>query len=343
MAANPKDRPDSENERRGSYQNDPRYREYYERLRRENEKRKEETLRQYDEEVQPMTLDELSNQGWDGTIRRVDSSRGPSATPPPSSDLRGGTPPSRVDQRSATPLPSSANSSRRPASDPPYCGTIHMSPNPGPGSTSVADLKPGAILWFDDGSLAIFKDAVSGKDYALFYFLEPNLTLSPRGIFLEQYEYRCIGQMPLPLFETMKSTNRWNRDCIVFHLFEWDFVQLVPQAGAVVSSQVGRPTTEPGIARPGSSPARVGESEVQQGNPMPERGQALKINVAGRVWEAVYWAKDEMGHVVAHSTNRKWALMHLDLTRFADSMELGEIKPPEEIEEIQRHLVTTGS
>jgi hypothetical protein len=76
---------------------------------------------------------------------------------------------------------------------------------------------------------------------------------------------------------------------------------------------------------------------------MPERGQALRINVAGRVWEAVYWAKDEMGHVVAHCTNRKWALMHLDLNRFADSMELGEIKAPEEIEEIQRQLVASGS
>lgn len=211
----------------------------------------------------------------------------------------------------------------------------------GTGQVRVDELKPGAILNFDDGSLAIFKDAVSGKDYALFYFLEPNFGLSPRGIFLEQYEYRCIGQMPLHLFEEMKSTNRWNRDVVVFHLYEWEFVQLIPQSGAVVSSQVGRPATEPGITRPAAAPARVPDSQDAR-KILPERGQILKINVAGRVWEAVYWAKDEMGHVVAHSTNKNWALMHLDLTRFADSMELGELKSPAEIEEIQRHLMTTS-
>jgi hypothetical protein len=325
MAANPNDRPETDNDRRGSYQTDPRYREYYERLRRENEKRKAENLRAYDEEVQPVTLDELNDQGWDGSINRVENRPG-SATPLPRSD-------SSSDHPQSAPLrpPSSGG------------GTIHVprTSASGAGSVSVQDLKPGAILNFDDGSLAIFKDAVSGKDYALFYFLEPNFGLSPRGIFLEQYEYRCIGQMPLHLFEDMKASNRWNRDCVVFHLYDWEFVQLVPQSGAVVSSQVGRPATEPGVTRSVASPTRVPDTHDLR-KATPERGQVLKINVAGRVWEAVYWAKDEMGHVVAHSTNKKWALMHLDLTRFSDSMELGELKSPSEIDEIQRHIMTTS-
>jgi hypothetical protein len=201
-------------------------------------------------------------------------------------------------------------------------------------------LKPGSILCFDDGSLAIFKDAVSGKDYALFYFLEPNRSLSPRGIFLEQYDYQCIGLLPIYLFEAMKGANRWNRDCIIFHLYEWDFVQLIPSDGAIVSSQVGRPATESNIHRPSSGPVRLPDSEPHP--ILPGRGQVLRINVAGRVWEAVYWAKDEMGHVIAHCTNKKWALMHLDLNRFSDRMELGETLSPNEVDDIQRQLVTAS-
>jgi hypothetical protein len=196
-------------------------------------------------------------------------------------------------------------------------------------------------MTFDDGSLAIFKDAVSGKDYALFYFLEPTGVLSPRGIFLEQYEYKCIGRIPVHLFEAMKSQGRWDRDCVIFHLSEWDHVKLVPPQGgdSLIWSGTSSTGDAPGYGRQAVSPDQESKSGLTQRTRQPIRGQILKINVAGRVWESVFWGKDEMGSVVAHCTNKKWALMHLDLKRFEDSMELGELKPPSEIDQIQRELV----
>jgi hypothetical protein len=69
-----------------------------------------------------------------------------------------------------------------------------------------------------------------------------------------------------------------------------------------------------------------------------ERGRVIKINVGGRMWESVYWTSDEIGPIVAHDTNRQWALMHLDLSRFRDAIEYGEVLNARRLDEIGKSL-----
>jgi hypothetical protein len=64
----------------------------------------------------------------------------------------------------------------------------------------------------------------------------------------------------------------------------------------------------------------------------------LKLNVGGRIWESVYWTSDEIGPIVAHDTNREWALMHLDLSRFGDAIEYGELLNATRLAEIGKSL-----
>ena len=61
----------------------------------------------------------------------------------------------------------------------------------------------------------------------------------------------------------------------------------------------------------------------------------------GKSWDAVYWGRDLLGHVLAHRTHKEWALMHLDLKRFKDTIELGEFLDDEEIASIQRDIMNT--
>jgi hypothetical protein len=56
------------------------------------------------------------------------------------------------------------------------------------------------------------------------------------------------------------------------------------------------------------------------------------------VWEAVYWTSDELGPILAHDTNREWSLIHMDLSRFKDAIEYGELLSEEELEEIEQSL-----
>lgn len=304
-----------------SFQNDPRYREYFERLKRESSTSRPTT--KYDEEVRPTSLEELDRQGW--------SNRPKTPSAPPGAG------------RALTPPPSP----RAQATPPPA------------GDFDPDCLQPGALLCFDDGSVAAYKDAVSGKDYALFYFLEPNGTLAPRGIFLEQYGKQKIGQLPVSLFNQMIERKRWERDAVIFHLDQYHFSSLIPVVPGDAPS--GRPatgsrsaTTTGGIHTPvprerrpstqsdvhDSWTGRSFSSSGSRRDALLERGRVLRINVGGRIWEAVYWTEDEMGPIVAHNTNKVWALMHLDLNRFKDSLEYGDVLSYEDLSEIEHSLAS---
>ena len=57
-----------------------------------------------------------------------------------------------------------------------------------------------------------------------------------------------------------------------------------------------------------------------------------------RAWEAVYWGRDEQGPVIAHNTSGQWTLMHLDLDRFASSIEfLGDLDP-KDLHDVEKTL-----
>jgi hypothetical protein len=62
-----------------------------------------------------------------------------------------------------------------------------------------------------------------------------------------------------------------------------------------------------------------------------------------RMWEAIHWGRDEQGALVAHRTSGEWALMHLDLGRFRDSLTYHEVLAPEIIQEIERSLVANST
>ena len=311
-----------------SFQNDPRYREYFERLKRETSSSRPTS--KYDEEVKPTSLEELDRQGW-------------SSRPRSSAGLSGMT-------RPFTPAPVT----------PPPTARAQATPPP-PGDFNPIDLQPGVLMCFDDGSVAAYKDAVSGKDYALFYFLERDGTLAPRGIFLEQYGKQKIGQLPLSLFNQMIERKRWERDAVIFHLDQYHYASLIPVSQG--ESPTGRPatgfrstTSTGGIHTPVPRERRpstqsdvhdswTGRSYSSSGprrDALLERGRVLRINVGGRIWESVYWTEDEIGPIVAHNTNKVWALMHLDLNRFKDSLEYGDVLSYEELSEIEHSLATQG-
>ena len=298
-----------------SYQDDPRYKEFYDRLRKTTR-----TQTNYDEEIVPTSLEELEEQGWDGTLKA------PAPAPEPSTQ-------ERIKQIQIV--------------------------RPDEGSSGPDDLSPGSIILLDDGSIAVYKDSVSGKDYALFYFLEPDGRFTPRGIFLEQYETQRLGQLAPAVFESMRKAGRWERDAVLFHLDKYEYASHlrrlmartpVPHeydhehAPAVVDRRNGRSLETEGKtpeleAEPREAPAQ----EPEPVRPRPkrdllERGRVLRINVGGRVWESVCWTQDEISPIVAHNTNKEWALMHLDLARFRNSIEYGELLSERRIAEIERSL-----
>lgn len=326
---------------RRSYQDDPRYKEFYDRLRRANPEPS------YEEEPQPMSLDELEERGWDGVLRA------PAPHPEPSTQERI----KKLEELKRVEQVRQIESVRE----------------------DEDEFVPGTLMLLDDGSVAIYKDAVSGKDYALFYFLEPDGTIAPRGIFVKQYDAQRIGQLPKELFESMLRTNSWDRDAVVFHLDRYEYANHIrklmmrtPAGGAFTTrprpvqrrapAPVERPEPE---AEPESEPAaepqaptrptrlwRDEEEKRPPTQPEPEyepepiapkkdtleRGRIIRINVGGRIWESVCWTQDEISPIVAHNTNGDWALMHLDLSRFRDSIEYGNMLPPENIAEIEHSL-----
>ncbi len=233
---------------------------------------------------------------------------------------------------------------------------------PAQAHTTSIEVAPGAIVQFDDNSLAIFKDAVSGKDYALFYFLEPDMTLAPRGIFLEQYEMTVIGNLPAAVMAEMTNARHWDRDQIIFHLAKFEYAQAIRQlllgnAGQGPSATAGAPPQPkslqhqpaPAASHPSgaSSTPPAGlpqQTQFQTGDAadMLERGRQLRINVGGRMWESIYWTSDEIGPIVAHNTNREWALMHLDLARFKDAIEYGSVLPEADLRAIAESVARSG-
>ncbi|MCE5230670.1 hypothetical protein LLG95_13905 [bacterium] len=60
------------------------------------------------------------------------------------------------------------------------------------------------------------------------------------------------------------------------------------------------------------------------------RGQRLEFVSGIRKWCAVYWGKDDEGHVIAHKTFKDWALMHLDLKEYLDKLS-AESEPDHEL------------
>jgi len=113
----------------------------------------------------------------------------------------------------------------------------------------------------------------------------------------------------------------WERDLIVYHLSDYGFSQLIP-----------RPTSDKQMLKDQQAVPHRND------NNKPARGKRFTISIGEKKWDGVYWGKDVLGTVVTHNTNGTWTLMHLDLKRFADTLEYGIMLSQKEIEEIEAQI-----
>lgn len=212
-------------------------------------------------------------------------------------------------------------------------------------SKDTAPYNPGAILRLNGRMLAVYKQAVPAKEYHLVLMLAPGGAVKAQGIALDGYQIEELGSIAPRYFEKLQSDMQWERDLVVFHCYSYEDVAKVPRAdGTVEEPRNGRHPAP--VAAP-AQPRVEEESEAQDDSaPRPadlngnlRRGQRLQIRFGDKAWEAVYWGKDDQGQVVAHKTHDNWDLMHLDLKRFANTM---QVEPEADlilVQEIEQSLL----
>lgn len=170
----------------------------------------------------------------------------------------------------------------------------------------------GTILRFEDESIGVFKDARADKDYEIVYQLHRDGTAQAEGLALASYEVRVIGRLPPEFVLRLQRRQRWVRDEIIFHLDSFDYCAFVP----VIDPNAARPAAAQLPAAPTPTPAAA---------PKLEQGRRVQVSFGpDKQWAAVYWGADDLGPLVVHQSGGRWALMHLDLNRFADSLVIGD-------------------
>lgn len=194
---------------------------------------------------------------------------------------------------------------------------------------------PGTILVLEDGTLAVYREYVPAKEYDLVYQLNENGRAVPQGLPLHNYDVEPIGRVSLLVLDRLSRENRWDRDMIVFHLLQYKDVAHVPRMMEAGSRGAGSSTIVPKLSEADLNPTAT--PPLPEERPQMTRGRRMTIDFGpGRTWEAVYWGKDELGHVVAHHTHERWALMHLDLNRFKESVTWGDILAPDALAKMEK-------
>ena len=180
----------------------------------------------------------------------------------------------------------------------------------------------GTILRFEDHSLGVFKDAKTEKDYEVVYLLLADGSVRPQGMALESYDVKVLGKLPPEFVHRLQRRLSWSRDEIVYHLEHFDYCEMVPEP-------------DPDAEVPDEEPAEG----TQGSNGHLARGRMLTLSFGpGQAWDAIYWGEDDLGPLVAHRTAENWALMHLDLSRFSDTMQVGEMAEASLLAEIEGDL-----
>jgi hypothetical protein len=185
----------------------------------------------------------------------------------------------------------------------------------------------GTILRFDDHSIAVYKDRKASKEYEVLYVLQPDGRIKAQGIALVTYDLKVLGKLPPEFMLRMQRRGTWDRDEIIFHLSSFDYCALVPQIRAAEEPS----SRSSSIVQKLSSPAS-GEEKAMR------RGRWFRIAFGPQEWNAIYWGEDELGSVVIHNTHQRWALMHLDLNRFKDSLVLGDMAEAEVMDKIYEDI-----
>lgn len=176
----------------------------------------------------------------------------------------------------------------------------------------------GTLVLWDGDRLGIYVEHQEDKGYDLLFVVESGGKLQPKGVCLFAYDPIRVGMLSDGIYQWMSKTMQWNRDAIMYHLEDPSIASRIPALD------------DPG-ANGGPAP---GTNNPNNGGKLV-RGQKFTIKMGDHLWRGVYWGRDQIGSVVAHDTNREWSLMHLDLARFASSLQLGEMMPPKQIDEIE--------
>jgi len=180
----------------------------------------------------------------------------------------------------------------------------------------------GTILRFEDHSLGVFKDAKKDKDYEVVYLLLADGTVRPQGMELGSYDVKVLGKLPPEFVHRFQRRLTWKRDEVVYHLEHFDYCEMIPE-----------PDPDADV------PDEVDADKVASNGTELERGRCLTLSFGPQQsWNAVYWGEDDLGPLVAHKTAENWALMHLDLGRFTDTMEVGEMADEKLMDEIEGDL-----
>ncbi len=186
-----------------------------------------------------------------------------------------------------------------------------------PASASKNLFPDGTLVRWNGGELGIYRQHVESKGYDLIYVVEADGRLQPKGVCLAPYEPHRVGMLSQGILQWMESTMRWDRDALLYHLDNPDDAKTLR-----VLSQ----------AQPPQSAASATESPA---NGRWVRGRTFTIKVGKHKWRGVFWGRDSLGTIVAHNTNRVWSLIHMDLKRYGDGIEYGDVLPAREIEKIE--------
>jgi hypothetical protein len=210
----------------------------------------------------------------------------------------------------------------------------------------------GTILRLSGHTLAVYKKAVPEKGYHLVLLLGPGGAVKAQGISLDGYEIEELGSIAPKWFALLESEMRWERDLIVFHCYSYEDVAKLPKADGneteprmairpATAAPRTEPETQPETAEPDQAPyAPVATAPAKvELNGNLRRGQRLQIKFGSNAWDAVYWGKDDQGQVIAHKTYENWSLMHLDLQRFATTMQVDPEADLTLVQEIEKSLL----
>lgn len=223
-------------------------------------------------------------------------------------------PPSVQQQRPVTPRPVAQAQSASPqrASSP---SNERIRTAPVASAAGTGTFPTGTILRLEDQTICIYKDIRPDKDYEVVLMLLPDGSVKAQGIALETYDLKSIGHLPPEFVLSIQRKKQWTRDEIIYHLSSFDYCAFVPQIQGpepVRASQV--------IAKPTFNTA------AEETEKMLIPGREITISFGpNQEWKAIYWGEDDLGTIIAHSTNNNWTLMHMDLTRFMESIKYGQI------------------
>jgi hypothetical protein len=186
----------------------------------------------------------------------------------------------------------------------------------------------GDIVRLGENTIGVYNRFIPEKEYDVVFILRPDGSMEPQGVPLAAHGAQTIGRLPAQSTTKCCTEMVWERDLIIFHLYDYSSTVLIPL-----------PTTTRGLN------GRVVETHHASETPQSEhrsplvRGRRFSVMFGDRRWEAIYWGHDEQGALVAHNTTGEWSLMHLDLRRFDGSIEFNEVLSREDLSQIEQNLL----